>query len=64
MAHYRIASDAGVTVFETYKHPLRAVCRMAKAMANKFDEEMTIINTRTNSLVRIVRPAAWGMRDI
>ena len=64
MANYKINSEIGVTVFETYKHRLPAVRRIAKELANKHNEEMTIINTRTNSLVRIVRPAAWEMRDI
>ncbi len=64
MATYKINSDTGVTVFETYKHPLRAVCRRAKKLADKHDEEMLIINTRTNNLLRIVRPTAWNMRDV
>lgn len=64
MARYKINSESGVTVFETYKHPLPAVHKIAKELADKHDEEMTIINTRTNSLVRIVRPAAWKMKDI
>ncbi len=64
MANYKINSETGVTVFETYKHRLPAVRRIAKELANKHDEEMTIINTRTNDLVRIVRPEAWKMKDI
>lgn len=64
MANYKINSDSGVTVFETYKHPFPAVRRRARALADKFDEEMIIINTGTDALVRIVRPAAWNMKDI
>ena len=64
MSTYKINSEAGVTVFETYKHRLPAVYRIAKRLANKNDEEMTIINTISNHLVRIVRPKAWNMRDI
>ena len=64
MASYKINNEAGVTMFRTYKHPLRSVRSMAKSLADKFDQEMTIINTMTNCLVRIVRPAAWNMRDI
>ena len=64
MVSYKINDYDGVTVFQTYKHPLPAVRRMAKTLADKFDEEMTIINTRTDNLVRIVRPTAWNMRDI
>ena len=64
MATYKINSETGVTMFQTYKHRLPAVRRIAKELANKHDEEMTIINTGTNSLVRIVRPVAWKMRDI
>ena len=64
MASYKINDDGGVTVFRTYKHPLSAVRRRAKELADKHDEEMIIVNTRTDSLVRIVRPTAWKMRDI
>ncbi len=64
MANYKINSDSGVTMFETYKHRLPAVLRRAKKLANEHDEEMIVINTRTDSLVRIVRPAAWNMKDI
>ncbi len=64
MANYKINSETGVTMFQTYKHRLPAVQRFAKKLADEHDEEMTIINTRTDSLVRIVRPTAWNMRDI
>ncbi len=64
MTTYKINNDAGVTVFSTYKHPLRNVVIIAKELANKHDDEMIIINTRTDSLVRIVRPTAWNMKDI
>ncbi len=64
MANYKINSEAGVTVFETYKHRLPAVHRIAKELANEHNEEMVIINTVRNRLVRIVRPKAWNMRDI
>ena len=64
MANYKINSETGVMMFQTYKHPLPAISRIAKELANKHDEEMIIINTRTNNLVRIVRPAAWNMKDI
>ncbi len=64
MANYKINSETGVTMFRTYKHRLPAVRRIAKDLADKHDEEMTIINTRSDNLVRIVRPTAWNMRDI
>ncbi len=64
MANYKINSEIGVTVFETYKHRLPAVRRIAKELANKHDEEMIIINTGTNDLVKIVSPAAWKMKGI
>ncbi len=64
MANYKINSDAGVTMFQTYKHRFPAVRRIAKELANEHNEEMTIINTITNNLIKIVRPAAWNMRDI
>lgn len=64
MTNYKINSDTGVTMFQTYKHRFPAVRRIAKELANKHDEEMIIINTRTKNLVRIVRPVAWNMKDI
>ena len=64
MANYKINSEIGVTVFETYKHRLPAVRRIAKELANKHDEEMIIINTGTNDLVKIVSPDAWKMKGI
>ncbi len=64
MTTYKINSETGVTVFDTYKHRLPAVRRIAKELANKHNEEMTIINTRTNNLLIIVRPTGWGMKDI
>ena len=64
MANYKINSETGVTMFQTYKHRFPAVRRMAKLLANEHNEEMTIINTRTNNLVRIIRPTGWNMRDI